>query len=162
MIDLREQIERCAKERVCLMGLGNEASGDDGFGVLLAGDLVRVGVRDVIVAGTEPERSLATAADGGCHHLVFLDAVDVGAAPGSAVWLDAPAMVERFPQLSTHRISLGLLARWAESSGQIRVWLLGVQPRSLRPARRLSPEVESTRAILREWLLESCAGSAVR
>ena len=162
MLNLREQIQRCGEGRVCLMGIGNDALGDDGIGVLLARDLVRAGLPGVIVAGTEPERSIAAAAERGFDHLVFLDAVDVGATPGSVVWLDARAMVERFPQLSTHRISLGLLARWAESSGNIRVWLLGVQPQSLRAERRLSPEVEATRVILRWWLFEACADGAIR
>jgi hydrogenase maturation protease len=160
MTDLRRQIERCGNGRVCLMGLGNAAAGDDGFGVRLAEELARAGVPDVIVAGTAPERSVGRAAEGGYDHLVFLDAVDLGAAPGSAVWLDARTIAERFPQVSTHRISLGLLARWIESSGKTRAWLLGVQPQSLRPAGRLTPAVETTFEILREWLVEAFAGRA--
>jgi hydrogenase maturation protease len=160
MTDLRQQIESCGHGRVCLLGLGNAASGDDGFGVRLAQELADAGVPDVIVAGTAPERMVGRAAEGGFDHLVFLDAVDFGAPPGSAVWLDAQAMGVRFPQVSTHRLSLGLLARWAESSGKTRVWLLGVQPQSLRPAQRLSPAVEATLGILRGWLLKACADRA--
>ena len=158
MPDLRQQIQCCSREKVCLMGLGNAAAGDDGFGVRLAEELARAGLHDVIVAGTEPERSVGRAAESGYDHLVFLDAVDFGGEPGAAVWLDAPAMAARFPQVSTHRISLGLLARWAESSGKTRAWLLGVQPHSLQPAERLTPAVETTTRILREWLLQAFAG----
>jgi hydrogenase maturation protease len=160
MIDLRQQIERCAAGRVCFMGLGNTESGDDGFGVRLARELADAGLPDVIVAGSEPERFIGRAAECGHDHLVFLDAVDFGAPPGSAVWLDSGAMAGRFPQVSTHRISLGLLSRCAESSGKTRAWLLGVQPQSLRPARQLSPAVEATLQVLRGWLLEACAARA--
>lgn len=154
--DLRQQIASCGRKRVCLMGLGGGASGDDAFGVRLAEDLALSGLTNVIVAGTEPERFFGRVVEAGYDHLVFLDSVDVGAAPGSAVWLDSRAMTARFPQMSTHRISLGMLARLAESYGGIRVWLLGVQPQSLKPADGLTPPVEATCAILRGWLLESC------
>jgi hydrogenase maturation protease len=157
MMDLRQQIERCGKGRVCLVGLGNAGAGDDGFGVRLAGELARAGLPGVIIAGTAPENSVGRAAGGDFDDVVFIDAVDFGGTPGSAVWLDAKAMAGRFPQVSTHRIALGLLARWVESSGKTRAWLLGVQPQSLLPAEQLTPAVAATLDILRDWLLEACA-----
>ena len=160
MADLRQEFARCAKGRVCLLGLGNAEAGDDGFGVRLAEALARAGLPGVIVAGTAPERAVGRAAESGCDHLVFLDAVDFGAAPGSAVWLDAAGIAARFPQVSTHRVSVGLLARWAESGGKTRAWLLGVQPQSLRPADRLTPAVETTLGILLELLIEAFAAPA--
>ena len=39
MPDLREQLQQLFQGRVCLMGLGNVAYGDDGFGVRLAEEL---------------------------------------------------------------------------------------------------------------------------
>jgi len=157
MDDLRRQIERCGEGRVCLMGLGSPERGDDGFGVRLAEELARLGVPGVIVAGTSPDRFMGRVAAEGCDHLIFLDAVDFGGAPGSAAWLDSAAMASRYPQVSTHRVSLGLLARLAESGGGTRAWLLGVQPQSLGPAGRLSPAVQRTLEILRDWLRQACA-----
>lgn len=160
MKDLRQQLEESLKGRVCLMGLGNFDYGDDGFGVRLAEELLQAGVPDVIVAGTVPDRYLGHAADGGFDHVVFLDAVDFGGAPGSAVFLSASEIAGRFPQISTHKISLGALARWAEASGTTEAWLLGVQPESLKPAEtqlaappRLTPAVQTTLEVLRDLLL---------
>ena len=42
-------------------------------------------------------------------HVVFLDAVEFGAAPGSVVFLDSQQITARYPQISTHKISLDVL-----------------------------------------------------
>jgi len=128
MPDLREQLEQCFAGRVCLMGLGNSDYGDDGFGVRLAEALVVAGVSDVIVAGTTPDRFVGRVAGEGFDHIIFLDAVEFGGAPGLVVFLDAGEMAARFPQISTHKISLGTLAQWVESGSPTRAHLLGVQP----------------------------------
>ncbi len=68
---------------------------------------------DVVFAGTAPERLVRHCADKGFDHLVFLDAVDFGGRAGSVVFLDSQEMAARFPQISTHKISLGI-------AGQVR------------------------------------------
>jgi hydrogenase maturation protease len=160
MPDLREQLQQCFQGRVCLMGLGNVDYGDDGFGVRLAEELkseIRnpkaegnpksegrsedpgrsssdFGLRShVIVAGTTPERVIGRVADESFDHVIFLDAVEFGGAPGSVVLLNSDEITARYPQISTHKISLGLLAKWAEVNGTTKAWLLGVQPESLKP-----------------------------
>jgi hydrogenase maturation protease len=152
MSDLHEQLRRCFQKRVCLMGLGNVDYGDDGFGVRLAEKLRRDGSPDVIVAGTAPERYLGRVAAEGFDHLIFLDAVHFGGIPGSVIFLNAREIAARFPQISTHHISLGLLAKWAEADGRTRVWLLGVQPESLAGVGALTPQVETTLETLGELL----------
>ncbi len=155
MLSFREQLEQCLTGRVCLMGLGNVDYGDDGFGVRLAEDLSASGLPEgwrVIVAGATPERVIGRAAGSGCEHLVFLDAVEFGGAPGSAVFLDSGEMAARFPQISTHKISLDLLAKWAEANGTTRAWLLGVQPESLCAGHLLTATMEKTLEALCELL----------
>ena len=177
MRDLREQLRECCPGRVCLMGLGNPEQGDDGFGVALAREMMRSGFGSggnpkslpadagvsgsvprmrltVMLAETAPERFLGRVAEWGGEHLVFLDAVDFGGAPGSAVWLSAGEMAARFPQVSTHKLSLGLLARWVEASGTTKVWLLGVQPQSVRPGDDLSPAVRASLEVLGSLMKE--------
>ncbi len=144
MPDLREQLQDCFEGRVCLMGLGNVDYGDDGFGVRLAEKLVEEGVTDVIVAGTTPDRCLGKVVKEEFDHLVFLDAVDFGETTGSVILLNAEDIVARYPQVSTHHISVGLLAKWVEANGSMRAWLLGVQPESLKPAKTLTPQVQTT------------------
>ncbi|HVO79897.1 MAG TPA: hydrogenase maturation protease [Terriglobales bacterium] len=152
MSDLRQQLRQCLKGRVCLMGLGNADHGDDAFGVRLAEELIAGGVQEVIVAGTSPDRYLGGVLEEGFEHLVFLDAVDFGGAPGSSVFLDSTEMAARFPQVSTHKISLGVWAMWVEATGTTKAWLLGVQPESLKPAQSLTPTMQTTLGALRDLL----------
>jgi hydrogenase maturation protease len=160
MPDLREQLQQLLQGRVCLMGLGNVAYGDDGFGVRLAEALISsasvAGSRcRVIIAGTTPEWLIGRVVDEHADHVVFLDAVEFGGAPGSVVLLDSDEMAARFPQVSTHKLSLGLLAKRVEANGRTKAWLLGVQPESLRSGEELTPAVRATFELLLD-LLKTC------
>jgi hydrogenase maturation protease len=126
------------------MGIGNVDYGDDGFGVYLAQRLDAEGVPEVVVAGNTPERFIGRIADEGYDAVVFLDAVEFGGAPGSAVLLNSDEMATRFPQVSTHKISVGLLSKWVESNGVTKARLLGVQPESLRAGAQLTTTMQTT------------------
>ncbi len=188
MPDLRERLEQLLQGRVCLMGLGNVDCGDDGFGVRLAEELKSEGrspkaerrpksegrnqalsggasdagpQSQVIIASTSPERWTSRVADEEYDHVVFLDAVEFGGAPGSVVLLNSDEMAARFPQVSTHRLSLGLLGKQAAANGRTRVWLLGVQPGSVKPGEELTPAVRATLELLHD-LLRACLRIACR
>ena len=162
MPDLREQMGHCFQGRVCLMGIGSADLGDDGFGVTLADAiterLIRSGhaslAQNVINAGTEPERMIGSVTGRHFDHLVFLDAVEFGGEPGSVIFLDANEIASRFPQISTHKVSIGLLAKCITARGGTCVWLLGVQPASLKPVDGLSAPVRKARDILEEMLCD--------
>jgi len=165
---LNEQLQSL-QGRIGLMCIGNIDCGDDAFGIRLGKVLTTQGeasatqgVEDVIIAGTEPEKYLSRSKIGDFDHLIFVDAVDFGAVPGSVVFLNSTEMASRFPQVSTHRLSLGLLARMVETRGTTKAWLLGVQPQSLRPGRELSSSVQTTMAVLIKLLMSRLnAGVAV-
>lgn len=154
MADLREQLEQLFRGRVCLMGLGNLDSGDDGVGVRLAEALKAEGLSHVISAGARPERYVSQVAEAGFDNLIFLDAAEFGAVPGSVVLLNSEEMAARFPQISTHTLSLGLLAKGAEANGKTKAWLLGVQPESFRAGESLTTAVQATLQLLLELLTE--------
>ena len=155
MLDLRTQLQDCFRRGACLMGLGNVDYGDDGFGVRLAEDLANADVPGVVVAGTTPHRSLGRALERCPAHLIFADALEFGGVPGAAVFFDAAMITAKLPQVSTHKISLGLLAKYAEADGKTKAWLLGVQPESLKPGQGLTPTVQVTLEILREIIASS-------
>jgi hydrogenase 3 maturation protease len=106
--------------------------------------------RRIIVAGTTPERFIGRVADEGFDHLIFLDAVEFGGAAGSVVLINSDEIAARFPQVSTHKLSLGLLAKQAEANGRTKAWLLGVQPESLKPGQELTPTIQATLELLVE------------
>lgn len=161
MAGLREQLGELLAGRACLVGLGNEALGDDGLGMRLArrcqelvGDTLAV-----LLAGVSPERHLTWLTQGGFDTVLFLDAVAFGGEPGSVVLLDREAMESRFPQVSTHRLSLGFLARWIEQEGRTSVSLLGVQPGSLKSGADLSAPVAAALESLEALLMQASDGS---
>jgi hydrogenase maturation protease len=119
------------------------------------------GFPSVLVAGVTPERCVSQLADGGFDHVVFLDAMEFGGAPGAVVLLGAEEIAARRPQVSTHKLSLGLLARMVEAGGRTRAWLLGVQPASLGAGRELSAPVQGTLEVLRRLIVESVAAVPV-
>jgi len=151
---LRQQLEHSLQGRVCFIGVGNPGYGDDAFGVHLAQALFEAGVPDAVVAGTSPDRWIGTALQRDFDHIVFLDAVEFGAAAGSVVFLDSEEIAQRHPQISTHKISLGTLAKVVESNGATRAWLLGVQPESLKEGRAITPAVRKSMEALLQLLLQ--------
>ena len=116
----------------------------------------------VLVAGTTPENHIGRIMREDWTHVLFLDAADFGAEPGAAVLMDSSAIAARFPQVSTHKISLALLAKLVQGNGYTKAWLLGVQPESLAPGTGLSPKVQTSLELLRDLLVEVRAGESQR
>ena len=157
MADLRDVLRASLTGRVCVVGIGNPDCGDDGLGVRLAESLRAMGHPDVILAERSPERWVGLLTRGGFQTVLFLDAVGMGASPGAAVFLSRGEIAARYPQVSTHKLSLSTLARLIEADGPARVFLLGVQPRSVGLASGLSAPVQLTLNVLRDLLVEVLA-----
>jgi hydrogenase maturation protease len=161
MQDLKDELRPCFEGRVCLMGIGNVDYGDDGFGVILSEKIKErmkgIGYEDrhsILNAGTTPERFIQPIVEKGYNHLIFFDSVEAGAEAGSVVFLNAGEIVNRFPQISTHKISLGLIAKLVEGGGKTKAWLLGVQPGSVKMGEGITPAVKTTLEILEETICE--------
>ena len=118
-------------------------------------------VSQIINAGISPEHHLSFLANGAFDTVTFFDAVEFGGTPGSVTLLNSEEMASRFPQVSTHRISLSLLAQMIEANGRTKVWLLGVQPASMRRSQSLSLPVRETLELLAETLCELYAPEEV-
>lgn len=155
MRSLRDDLGARLRGRVCLVGVGNPDRGDDGFGVQLAGAMRGLGYPDAILAERSPERWLGWLARGGFQSVLFLDAVETGAEPGAVVFLECAQIAARYPQVSTHKLSLGTLARLIEAEGSTRAFLLGVQAQSVALGSDLSAPVRTTMDVLRDVLTET-------
>lgn len=157
MPTLRDDLRRRVTGRVCLVGVGNPDRGDDAVGPHLAATLRSRGHPDVIVAERSPERWMGQLTSGEFDTVVFLDAVEACAAPGDAICLDGVGIAARYPQVSTHTLSLGTLARLIEATGRTRAVLLGIQPQRVADGRDLSPSVRASAELLCDLLAE-CLG----
>ena len=157
MPTLRDEVRQRLTGRVCLVGIGNPDRGDDAFGLRLAEAVRDVGYPDVILAERTPERWTERLARGAFQTVVFLDAVRMSAAPGDVIFLAGAEIAARYPQVSTHKLSLGTIARLIEAQGPTRVFLLGVQAQSAADGAELSAPVRTTLKILRDLLVETLA-----
>lgn len=154
MRSLRDELGARLQGRVSLVGIGNPDRGDDAVGVRLAEAMRALGYPDVTLAERTPERWLGRLTRGGFDAVVFLDAMEMGATPGAVVFLEGAEIAPRYPQISTHKLSLGTLARLIEAESPTRVFLLGVQPKSVGPGTELSAPIQATLDILRDLLAE--------
>jgi len=131
-----------------VIGLGNPLMADDGIGLALL-DRVRAQgpfqPEPIFVdGGTWGMNLLPTIEDAG--RVLFLDAVNTGAAPGTAVRLDR----ERLPRwlaikLSPHQIDLKEVLALAELRGRLpgHTTVVGVQPERVEMDTSLSAAAES-------------------
>ncbi len=162
MGDWLSELAECFRGRVCLAGLGQLGRGDDAFGVHLAQRLARLearpGVR-VLAAGTDLESCAHRFLSGEDDHVIFLDAVAAGQPPGAVIWMGGADLQDRFPAVSTHRLSLGLLARVIEDGRATRCWLLGIEPATVSYGAALSPMVAGVFEELYRWLAPRVAHS---
>ncbi|PKU23111.1 HyaD/HybD family hydrogenase maturation endopeptidase [Telmatospirillum siberiense] len=155
--------------RVVILGIGNILMSDEGIGVhavealqqrFLLPDNV-----EVVDGGTTGMELLPDLQ--GAHDLIVIDAVRVGAAPGSVVRLEGEEVPAFFKtKLSPHQVGLcDVLAALRFSGGAPeRVVLIGVQPVSLEMAMELSPDVAAKMDRVLELVTEELAaiGSPAR
>ena len=150
-----------ASFRIALLGLGNLMRTDDAVGMLtlqtLAGsNLLPPEVR-VIVGGTLGLDLLDSLR--GISHLLVLDAVDTGIAPGTLLRFEGQQVDDLPVSKSVHLLGLSDLMgalRLIDAAPE-KVVLLGVQPASTDWGTVLTPEVEPARHALLQAALEQLA-----
>jgi len=152
--DLRADLAAKLSGRTCVIGIGEDQWGDDGLGLRLAQSLEKAGCENVVLAGTTPENWIGWVKKGGFDNALFLDALEFPGEPGSVVFLESERLQTRYPQVSTHKITLGTIASLIEADGPTRVWCLGVKPASLASGAGLSEPVKTTLELLAELLIE--------
>lgn len=141
-----------------VLGMGNLILSDDGAGVhaarRLAADPRLPPGTEVVDAGTFGVELTRYAA--GCRTLVVLDAVDVGAEPGTVCRMEAGALAGLAGAATVHDAGLADLLAALRLMGEepARVVLLGIQPGTTEPGTALSPRVEAAVASLVEAALE--------
>jgi hydrogenase 3 maturation protease len=123
-----------------LLGIGNSRHGDDALGPVFARAFRHPDWR-CINASTVPENFASLIRRLHPRLLVFLDAADMGLAPGTLRRLEPDAIHGR--DFGTHAPSIGQLAEYlSDCAGQIVI--LGIQPAAIAPGKRLSPPVRAT------------------
>jgi hydrogenase maturation protease len=131
---------------ILVLGLGNAVMGDDAFGGQAVAELLRLfalpaGVR-AIDGGTLGLDLLPMLEE--VERLLVVDALDMGAAPGSIFRLQGEEVPRAFAhKLSVHQMGLQDLLAVAELCGHLPAELVvwGAQPASIEPGMEISPPV---------------------
>jgi len=130
---------------------------DDRLGVSLARALAMALPADprlrVISGGEAPENFTGAIRAFAPSHVLLLDAVDHALKPGTAFLADERSIT--MGDMTSHRLPLKLLMDFLARSIPCRVILVGVQPRTLLPGKRLSAPVRRTIAPLAGFLAQA-------
>ncbi|MDE3075061.1 MAG: HyaD/HybD family hydrogenase maturation endopeptidase [Chloroflexota bacterium] len=153
---------------VVILGVGNVLSSDDGIGVRVAQELARrpdlpAGVR-VVDGGTAGFRLLPLLET--AQRLILVDALDVGAPPGTVLEIEPQALEGPALHASLHEAGpLELLACVEALTGRrLPAVVVGIQPGSVSPwndcltapvAAALPEAVARVLAVLHRWALEA-------
>ena len=125
-----DSIERILKGKVVVVGIGNTLKGDDGFGSELVQRLQGRMDAVCIDAGSAPENYLGSVVKENPDTLLLVDAVEMGLAPGEFRIMKPEEILDTC--VSTHDVSLRMLVDFIMNVRECDVYLLGVQPESVR------------------------------
>jgi hydrogenase 3 maturation protease len=157
-VTLREELAVRLSGTVVVLGVGNPLRGDDAAGCLLARRMRDTPDVRVIEAEEVPESFVGDIAAAAPDVVVLVDAVDLGAAPGTVAVLEPDDVAAYAP--TTHRLPLSLVMDVVQRRTGADVFLIAVQPLSLEFGAPVTPQVEAgvelLAAVLSELLRAPC------
>lgn len=123
--------------------LGSFFASDDVFGIIVAEELMRRGLKNVEVCGSDLSPLMSKMEE--VETLIIVDAVDWGAKPGE-IFVKKLEEIEDFSGLTTHGISPILMVRvLKEVIGKPKeVYLVGVQPAKLELGMEHSEDIRKS------------------
>ncbi|MEM4699929.1 MAG: hydrogenase maturation protease [Candidatus Nezhaarchaeales archaeon] len=136
------------KRRVVVVGLGNVLMGDDGVGVRVAEELLRLNLPPSVAVypvGT-PGLALLHLIEG-YEKVVLIDAIEMGGEPGTVYRLDfSPSLFNDVGFLSMHDFDAVAALRLAIGAGVPlgEVVIIGIEPKRICFGEALSSEVEAS------------------
>lgn len=154
---LRAEIR--AARKVLVLGIGNPDKADDAAGIIAVKELMAtLGSRErgrvKILLGYEIPENLTGEIRRFAPGLVLMIDAVIGPRPVGMIF---PVPPEDIPDegVSTHKISLGMLVRYLETTVGCRVRFLGIQPGRIEMSSGLTASVEKSARALARWLGEA-------
>lgn len=153
---IRELIEDSSKKIfVCI---GNELRGDDEVGVHIGRRLKKTSLKDnVILAYNTPENHIQEILEKDVETVIFFDAVDVKASPGTIILQEILPDKPSYISISTHSIPIETIVSIIQSlSGKkMRFYIIGVQAKNLDFGSKMSKEVVYAAKKLTEMIIKN-------
>ncbi|MEM3385773.1 MAG: hydrogenase maturation protease [Nitrososphaeria archaeon] len=152
---IRELIEDSSKKIfVCI---GNELRGDDEVGVHIGRRLKKTSLKDnVILAYNTPENHIQEILEKDVETVIFFDAVDVKASPGTIILQEILPDKPSYISISTHSIPIETIVSIIQSlSGKkMRFYIIGLQAKNLDFGSKMSKEVVYAAKKLTEMIIK--------
>jgi hydrogenase 3 maturation protease len=136
---------------VVILGVGNPLRGDDGFGPALVARLKGRVKAVCLDGGSAPEIYAGKIVKEKPGTILMVDALHLGRRPGEYAVLRKDEIARS--GFSTHDISPNLLLDYLAEETGAEIYMLGVQPESLRFGLELSEPVRQTLKKLEEELI---------
>lgn len=126
-----------------VIGVGNPWRGDDGIGHAVVHALQDTPGLTTATTSGEPAELMDLWR--GYEHVILVDAIVTGAAPGTLHRLDAREPLPRGARYSSHGIGLAEAVELARSLGELPDTLIvhGIEPACLEDGAGLSPEIQA-------------------
>ncbi len=139
-------LARRLRGKAAVVGIGNRGCADDGAGLSVVEKLVASPSLKAIDAGDAPELSLDRITEDSPDVVVFVDAADLGADPGSVAVIETEQLNSGWG--NGHQPPLSAMMTYVARSCGADTFLLGIQPEDLGPGHSMSRSVSRTVAIL--------------
>jgi hydrogenase 3 maturation protease len=153
-----DDIESILSGKVVVVGIGNTMRGDDGFGSELVRRLQGRIDAVCIDAGSAPENYLGSVVKEKPDTLLLLDAVHMGMKPGDFRIMKPEEILDAC--VSTHDISLSMLVDFIMEVSDCKVYLLGLQPKTVEFGKEISEGVAEAIDTLEEALISGIPGGS--
>lgn len=139
--------------KVCILGVGNRMKGDDGVGPVLIDKILGCIDADCIDAGMAPENFLEKIVQLNPETVLIVDAMDFGGVSGE-IRIFKPENIAK-GGISTHTLSLQMVCDYLKARIPVRIFLLGIQPKTAAFDAGLSSEVVTSIDSLAATLITS-------
>ncbi len=142
MLNLKKYIQG----KVVFLGVGNPMRGDDGAGCLFVEELKKSGKLNssnihFFNAAQVPENFLEPIVKIKPNTIFIVDAVDFDASPGKAKLFQK---ISSHLTFSTHTLPLNFVFDYLKEKTKAHIFILGIQPATLKWGADLSPKVKKT------------------
>jgi len=136
-----------------ILGIGNPLRGDDGFGPALVARLQGNPFVRCFDVGTAPENYLGKIVKENPDTVLLVDAVHLEQSAGTIAILAKDEIVKS--GFTTHDLSPTLFIEYLEQNTQAKIFLLGVQPRTIAFGEEFSTPVLQAIGMVEKMILEA-------
>jgi hydrogenase 3 maturation protease len=140
--------------KAVIIGVGNPLRGDDGVGMKILEYLEDMDLPDVMLLNTEtvPEAFTGKVSEYEPTHVLLVDAANFRGEPGDAKLISSAQIGGT--AVSTHSLPLTIFITYIEKTLNVKVKLLGIQPKRIEFYTEMTPELEEASKKISEILIK--------